>query len=491
MKFLSNLFSLLYVSASFAASNEITIEELQSASSFTNESMAVLFYDENVSEWWSSISHPEVDTYTFNTNTTSNRLIARVENVFVIPTVKLYTHTVSNSIRSNDSKTVQDWIDLHMQPVARLDENNYVNYANNNPAVVVAQTESTCSKLQSESDYIKYACYLSQPPLVEDCDVAVFGKFMNSTCAGSIENVNETIKQHAFPKILDSSCMNNRLLHVLRPANQSIFVVSNIPPNMTNVSDSIHVIWGKLGTPLLPVSNPTAIRQHMWTWYGHEMKTPEMELNVVHDSLHIARPLNLSRFFSSLKYSNLSLYFDETWNGTAQVFPKRRKIKKFNFTKPEIPKLPDLNLSLEEDLKLAKQYGIQLDDKKPAPPAPAEPPAPKPPALQQWGDDFHEKRAGKATLAKFYAPWCGHCKRFAKPYEEIANVLQDDDVHVVKVDATKHKSVYKVRSIPLILYFPAEGEEQKYSGKRDVESLVKWTRKKLSESGGQINKNEL
>lgn len=66
------------------------------------------------------------------------------------------------------------------------------------------------------------------------------------------------------------------------------------------------------------------------------------------------------------------------------------------------------------------------------------------------------------AIVDFYADWCGPCRRLAPIMEELAGKY-DGKVRFYKVNvdnARKLSTAYGIRSIPSVLFIPAEGEPQ-------------------------------
>eukprot|EP00168_Porphyra_purpurea_P002339 TRINITY_DN1268_c0_g1_i1.p1 TRINITY_DN1268_c0_g1~~TRINITY_DN1268_c0_g1_i1.p1 ORF type:complete len:501 (+),score=198.74 TRINITY_DN1268_c0_g1_i1:213-1715(+) len=95
---------------------------------------------------------------------------------------------------------------------------------------------------------------------------------------------------------------------------------------------------------------------------------------------------------------------------------------------------------------------------------------------------FAETIAKEAlVLVKFTAPWCGHCKSTAAPFEEAAQALKGKAV-LADVDATVETELatkYEVKGYPTIKLF-ANGEFlTEYSGARDKNGFVKFIERSL------------
>jgi len=89
---------------------------------------------------------------------------------------------------------------------------------------------------------------------------------------------------------------------------------------------------------------------------------------------------------------------------------------------------------------------------------------------------------GKAVFLELYAPWCGHCKKLAPVWDELAANLQDlPNVVVAKVDATANSlpDEISITGFPTLILF--QGTQQNvYSGARDVDALAAFVRHAVS-----------
>jgi len=81
----------------------------------------------------------------------------------------------------------------------------------------------------------------------------------------------------------------------------------------------------------------------------------------------------------------------------------------------------------------------------------------------------------KDTLVMYYAPWCGHCKKLAPHWKDVAKEMQGSDVVIAKLDSTANEiDGLTIKSFPTIWFYPAGGERVAYDGGRDVEKIMTW-----------------
>ena len=84
----------------------------------------------------------------------------------------------------------------------------------------------------------------------------------------------------------------------------------------------------------------------------------------------------------------------------------------------------------------------------------------------------------KPCIIDFYADWCGPCKKVAPVMAELADQYKDQVV-IYKVNTDQERELaqlFNIRSIPSILYCPAEGKPQMTMGalpKAEFEKMIK------------------
>jgi protein disulfide isomerase family A protein 3 len=88
---------------------------------------------------------------------------------------------------------------------------------------------------------------------------------------------------------------------------------------------------------------------------------------------------------------------------------------------------------------------------------------------------------GKDTLVEFYAPWCGHCKKLAPVFDELGEKLKNDDVAIVKMDATANDvpSTFDVRGFPTLYWLPKDQKDKpvRYESGREVDDFIAYIAK--------------
>jgi thioredoxin domain-containing protein 5 len=78
------------------------------------------------------------------------------------------------------------------------------------------------------------------------------------------------------------------------------------------------------------------------------------------------------------------------------------------------------------------------------------------------------------AFVKFFAPWCGHCKKLAPTWKQLARHMQGR-VTVAEVNCEEHQSLCKMHNVqgyPTLMWLGKEKDERhEYSGGRKLEQL--------------------
>ena len=86
-------------------------------------------------------------------------------------------------------------------------------------------------------------------------------------------------------------------------------------------------------------------------------------------------------------------------------------------------------------------------------------------------------------MVKFYAPWCGHCKKLAPIYLNVANNMPNKKVKTAEVDCTEVKTVCKghgIKGYPTVKFFiKGKNESIKYDKGRSEDTMMRWIQEQV------------
>lgn len=96
--------------------------------------------------------------------------------------------------------------------------------------------------------------------------------------------------------------------------------------------------------------------------------------------------------------------------------------------------------------------------------------------IERYPDSFAYQ--GKLPcIIDFYADWCGPCRKVAPIMEEMAQKYEDEII-VYKVNVDKEQklpTVFKVKNIPTVFFFPTDGQPLSQVGalsKEEYQNLI-------------------
>jgi thioredoxin domain-containing protein 5 len=171
--------------------------------------------------------------------------------------------------------------------------------------------------------------------------------------------------------------------------------------------------------------------------------------------------------------------------------------------------LPALKTFMKRHIKVAPESEPEPKPKADAEPAPEAPPAkiapptqaPKPrvntdgQVISLDADTFTKTLAKGPAFVKFFAPWCGHCKKLAPTWKQLARHMQDK-VTIAEVNCDDHSALCKAQGIqgyPTLVWYAAgdaPSGKSEYNGGRKLDALKAFAEKAAAAGVQDLEKTE-
>ena len=146
-------------------------------------------------------------------------------------------------------------------------------------------------------------------------------------------------------------------------------------------------------------------------------------------------------------------------------------------------KARELNL-LKEYLDKHIEEDIDAETHAPPPPtqkAPTRILNPEGKVLQLDERTFSNEVKNGGAFVKFFAPWCGHCKKLAPTWIQLAEQMKNQ-LTIAEVNCDEHNALCRaedVQGYPMLYYYGDDGVKTEYTGGRKLEQLQAFVAKVL------------
>ena len=102
--------------------------------------------------------------------------------------------------------------------------------------------------------------------------------------------------------------------------------------------------------------------------------------------------------------------------------------------------------------------------------------------LELTVDTFAPNLSNGPMFVKFFAPWCGHCKKLAPIWKQLAHRMQNT-LTIAEVNCDEHTALCKsngIQGYPALIFLTSDGLRSQYNGGRKLEQLASFVKKASS-----------